>query len=376
MNSLNKFLITLLTIEIVFGGGGRILEPLGIPPLRYILFAMAVCTFLLNLLTFRAKTTQESVLLFLGFIALPMYGLLLGAAKGNNISAILFDLQPFVYMLIIPYVCFTDKYLRDYSAKLFVNTVQTFAIIASTLYIIYVFLLRTGFIDFYSFYHTLSLTNEFFFRPSGAFFAKSFFFIGIGAIFFFCEKSYKLFTLSMVALFLTETRGVFLFTGVAVMLASFKINGSVKNLLLILLAIISGLGMMIIVGDRAGDSDSVRLNDFTFILDNMDNLSLFLGQGFGSEIAGRGRIEVVPLELLYKTGIVGILLSIIPVIRIISMYMQSSASSHQLKIGCALIFAAGVSITNPFLFTPMGIFLIAIAINSRVNKTPPPFLEV
>ena len=185
MNKINKFLITLLIIEIIFGGGGRLLDPLGVPPLRYVLFALALAVFIFNVLTMNSVLGRNTAITLIMLVGLPLYGAFIGAANGNLTSDIAFDLQPFAYMLILLYVCTQNELITNYSVECFIRVTKIFSIIASSLYIAYIVLLKAGMVNFPSFYSTLSLTSEFFFRPSGAFFAKSFFFIGIGAIFFF-----------------------------------------------------------------------------------------------------------------------------------------------------------------------------------------------
>lgn len=365
MNRLNKFIIAIMTIEIVFGGGGRLLDPLGLPPLRYVLFAVAISVFILNAITMNASIKNNTLLTILSFIALPIYGCFVGAINGNGVSDIAFDLQPFTYMLILFYLCTLKEGLTEYSLNTFIKTVKVFSVASSLCYIAYIFMLRSGMINFNVFYNTLSLTSEFFFRPSGAFFAKSFFFMGIGSILFFIERRFMLFALTISALFLTETRGVFLFAGLAIMIASFRINGTFKNATYIGAAVIAGFALMAVVGDRAGDSDSVRLNDFSFVMNSIEGFSSIFGYGFGAQIMDRGRIEVVPLELIYKTGMIGLILSAIPIVTLSISTLLKSYTIRKLQIVCALIFSAGVSITNPFLYTPMGIFVIAMAINSN-----------
>ncbi|EFM0533662.1 oligosaccharide repeat unit polymerase [Escherichia coli] len=365
MNKINIVFITLLIIEIVVGGGGRLLEPLGIPSLRYIIFAISLVLFIFNTLTMRSALNKATALIMIMLFVLPIYGAFVGSLNGNLVSDMAFDLKPFAYMLILLYVCTQKVFFTKYSVECFINVTKIFSVIASSLYILYIVMLKAGIVNFTSFYNTLSLTSEFFFRPSGAFFAKSFFFIGIGAILFFIERRYFLFLLSVSSIFLTETRGVFLFTGVAVIIASLRTNGAIKNSLYICIAIMAAFSLMVVVGDRAGDSDSVRLNDFEFIMNQMGGFYSIFGHGFGSHIIERVRIEIVPLEIFYKTGIIGIVLSIIPLYLLSINALTRTFTTKQLQIVCALIFSAGVSITNPFLYTPMGIFVIAIAINSN-----------
>ncbi|WP_347113482.1 oligosaccharide repeat unit polymerase [Leclercia sp. S52] len=369
MNQINKIFITLLTIEIVVGGGGRLLDPFNLPPLRYFLFAIAIFIFALNLVSLNARFKNGSLVTILMILALPIYGCLIGVLNGNGLSDIAFDLQPYLYIFILFYLCSLNDKLTEHSLTIFISATKIFSVFASVVYICYVLLLKGGVLNFNSLYNSFSLTQEFIFRPSGAFFAKSFFFIGIGALFFFIEKKYFLFVFSMVALFLTETRGVFLFAGIAVLLASLRLNGAMKNAAYIGLALAAGFALMILVGDRAGDSDSVRVNDFNFVIGAMDGLASIFGHGFGTQILDRGRIEVVPLELLYKTGVFGLVLSAIPIVILSLSTLIKSYTIRKLQIVCALIFAAGVSITNPFLYTPMGIFVIAMAINSNKKSS-------
>lgn len=372
MFRLNKLLLSLITIEIVYGGGGRLLDGLGVPPLRYALFFLALSLFILNFICFVAKVTYKKFILILSIILLPVYGALVGVVSDNNISSIMFDVQPFMYIMILPFLCFMDERLTNWTTKFFINTVKVYSVLVSIMYILYIALLKAGLINFNYIYSILSETSEFFFRPSGAFFAKSFFFLGIGAIFFFCERKTKLFMLTMVALILTETRGVFLFSCVAIMIANLKINSIAKNTAFILFVVTAGIAMIIIVGERGGDSDSVRINDFAYVMSNITDISTLFGKGFGAYIGDRSRIEVVPLEIFYKTGIVGIVISLIPVVVFSIKSLFGKVSTTSIQIVCALIFGVGVSITNPFIYTPMGIYVIAMAINEscRVNDKP------
>lgn len=362
MNKLNKFLLILLIVEIVFGGGGRLLEPFGIPPLRYVFFFSALLLFGFNLLTGNTKFTYASIEVVIVILLLPLYGMFNGVIHGNNIKNILFDLQPFLYILILFFLCFNNKHVLDFSVNVFLKVVKYYATIASFLYILYIVLLRVDFINFLHFYSALSLTSEFFFRPGGAFFAKSFFFLGIGAILFFIEKKNILFLLCMIAIFLTETRGVFLFAGLSVLIASTRIYSMSKVILLFMMALLAGIALMFITGARAGASDSVRLNDLAFVISHLTVNNFIFGLGFGSEVVGRGRIEVVPLELLYKTGSIGIILSILPLLWAAKKTFLVPFDMKKLQVFCTLLFSSGVSITNPFLYTPMGIFVLGITI--------------
>ena len=345
------------------------LDPLGVPPMRYVLFFLSIIVFALNVITMRAKASYFQLMLIGSFVFLPIYGALVGVIRFNETDMLIDDLQPFLYCLIFLFVCMNDKDLISWGIDFFIKVVTKFSLIASALYILYVALLKSGFIDFNSFYAIASESSEIFFRPSGAFFMKSFFFLAMGAVVFFCDKKFMKFLVVMAAIALTETRGVFLFGCIAVFIASLRINKIHINVALVAIALVGFMALMSIVGDRAGDSDSARFNDFHYVMNNLKSFSTIFGYGFGSEIAGRSRIEVVPLEMLYKTGFLGIMVSLLPILITSLKLWIERKDRTSLIILCFVVFSVGVSITNPFIYTPMGIFVMAIAINHiSINK--------
>lgn len=372
MLKINKFFILMLTLEIIFGGGGRLLDPLGVVPVRYVLFALSFVLLGLNIATGFIKCNFMSVMLLIAFVSYPVYGSLMGVINGNSVDDIFFDAQPFIYVLILVYILTLSDDLKNYLTYWFIKIVKFYGVVISFSYIGYIFLLHLGFVNFNNFYSLLSETNEFFFRPSGAFFAKSFFFLGIAAIIFFVEKRYLILLLIMTAILLTETRGVFLFALLGLMAASFKTNRLSVNLFFVFLGVILFTLLLIIVGQRAGDSDSVRVGDWLYYIKHVEALTLIFGSGFGTFILDRLRIEVVPLEILQKTGLIGIALTFIPFFTLIKKgYLAFDNTKINLVLSCCTIFALGVSITNPFLYTPMGIFVtgvVTVIVSSRNNN--------
>ena len=116
------------------------------------------------------------------------------------------------------------------------------------------------------------------------------------------------------------------------------------------------------VGSRSEDSDSVRFNDLFFYYKNVDLATFLFGGGFGSFILDRLRIEIVPLEILQKTGVIGVFTSIIPMLLIFVKGYFLNTTKTSLMMSLILFFSITVSITNPFLFTPMGIFIIGVVV--------------
>ncbi|WP_075180897.1 polymerase [Pantoea sp. 1.19] len=361
MENANKLFIFLITTEIIIGGGGRLLDPLGLFPLRYLFFAISFVFLILNFITGYNTISKKMFLFFLLIMTFPFYGALLGAIYGRDVNDIAFDLQPYAYSFFLLYIFSLKPSLKEYLFNYFIKCIKYFSIITSCFYIFYVILLHAGFIDFIRFYNVLSLTDEFFFRPSGAFFSKSFFFFGIASVIFFIERKYFFTLLLLLAILLTETRGVFLFACLAILATSFRLNKMYINLLVVMVGLLSFLALMVLVGDRGGDSDSVRINDWNYFIANSNLTSLIFGTGFGTHFFERLRIEVVPLEILQKTGLIGVVVSILPVLLLIRKGFNKLARNTDLVMSGILIFSLGVSITNPFLYTPMGIFVLGVS---------------
>ncbi|HFR6677626.1 TPA: O13/O129/O135 family O-antigen polymerase, partial [Shigella flexneri] len=128
MNNINKIFITFLCIELIIGGGGRLLEPLGIFPLRYLLFVFSFILLIFNLVTFNFSITQKCVSLFIWLLLFPFYGFFVGLLAGNKINDILFDVQPYLFMLSLIYL-FTLRYtLKVFSCEIFIKIVNAFAL--------------------------------------------------------------------------------------------------------------------------------------------------------------------------------------------------------------------------------------------------------
>ncbi|CAM8438249.1 O-antigen polymerase [Escherichia coli] len=319
MNNINKIFITFLCIELIIGGGGRLLEPLGIFPLRYLLFVFSFILLIFNLVTFNFSITQKCVSLFIWLLLFPFYGFFVGLLAGNKINDILFDVQPYLFMLSLIYL-FTLRYtLKVFLCEIFIKIVNAFALYGSLLYISYIILLNFGLLNFNLIYEHLSLTSEFFFRPDGAFFSKSFYFFGVGAIISFVDKKYLKCLIIVLAILLTESRGVLLFTTLSLLLASFKLHKLYLNTIIII------------------------LGSVLFIIDRL-------------------RIEIVPLEILQKTGVIGVFISLVPMLLIFVKGYFLNSTKTSLMMSLILFFSITVSITNPFLFTPMGIFIIGVVV--------------
>ncbi len=144
---------------------------MGIFPLRYLLFVFSFILLIFNLVTFNFSITQKCVSLFIWLLLFPFYGFFVGLLAGNKINDILFDVQPYLFMLSLIYL-FTLRYtLKVFSCEIFIKIVNAFALYGSLLYISYIILLNFGLLNFNLIYETLIIDLRVsFFVPMGLFF--------------------------------------------------------------------------------------------------------------------------------------------------------------------------------------------------------------
>ena len=363
-NKINKFFIYILTFEIVFLGGGRLLDLIWMhaPSLRYILFGIAVILAFLNFLCLNF-VNKKSIYWLVVLFAFPLYGTIVGALNFNETYRIWLDLRPMLYVFILIYFISLNTECCIFLVNNFFITVKIASVSMALLYLLYLIALWLNLFDFDQFYfYVSSHTDEIFFRPGGYFFAKSFFFMALGSLIFLYEKKYNLFLFTFVALVLTATRGPILSVLVCFLFLVMRKN-IVKGSILFCILIVVALCVMFFVGERAQDSDAVRIRDILFVLSNIDVGSIFLGNGFGSDILGRTKLEVALVEMFWKTGFLGVTLSFTPIIYLIIKNILYHDDAKNI-IGLCLLYIVLVSLTNPFMFTPMGYFIVCLSIAS------------
>lgn len=346
-----RLVFFLLVVEMVLGGGGRVFVLHGIS-LRYALF-------FLSLFLYAAWVMQQGAMrkneLFLSFFVFVVYGSVLGIVQGASFSDVFFDVQPLLYALVIfPLVTFAGPLGLH---AIFEKVLQQFAKIAAIGYLAYAIPVTFSWIDPSHVFDALEGSTEIFFRPGGYFFYKGFFFLGLGAVYFFYRNKYMWMFLTLLAVFMTGTRGILLAVGISIILLAFLQKKTLMALAGIAAAVV-GYGLMLqFVGDRGVDSDAVRLGDMGMVLNGGRNiLEYIFGAGFGSAINGRGRIEIVYLEMFYKTGVFAFFF-----FALVFAQCATRALRNDYFYFTVVIYVFMVSVTNPLIFTPMGIFLLSMA---------------
>src|SRR5688572_23647813 len=103
----------LLTLEVILGGGGRLME-IGPVTLRMVLFAVAL---VLTVMTVAARGTlvdaKATMLLLISFLLVQSGGVVIGLSRGNPPEAVWTDVQPLLFWLVAPFVALAAEDRRN-----------------------------------------------------------------------------------------------------------------------------------------------------------------------------------------------------------------------------------------------------------------------
>ena len=119
------------------------------------------------------------------------------------------------------------------------------------------------------------------------------------------------------------------------------------------------------------ESNSIRIDDFNYIIKNLNFFTFLFGHGFGSLINSRTNVENSFLDIFFKQGFLGIISYLFLIFRITKLYFKYYISNtFFLPFFYASIFIYLESFTNPFLNNPIGISFIIVAFSIfEKNKT-------
>ena len=375
---LNVFRALLITqgIEISFLGSGRLLQ-FGPFTLRMYLFIAAI----LLSFSFISKVHRE-VLLIMGLIVFSFcMSLLVGLLRGNSLSLIFDDISPLLFLLGLPFVHYTVNRHPE-TMRMLASVFEKSSLVIAIMFAFIVAFILAGFISFRSFYLWAFSTGEFFFRPLGngsfgvGFFYKGFIYLGLGFFFYFFSqnkpKNSVIAAFLALALALTLTRGLVLCLFLT-LIVYYLFERRKKSLFIITimvgLAYFSVDTYMSFLGNKEA-SDSVRIDDMVYILNNTSLLTLITGNGFGSLINNRVSVENSFLEIAYIQGLIGLTPYMIIFYKSYSYYFRID-KENRLKFSpffYGIIFVSLLSFTNPVINNPLGIFFMIVGFSVLSNS--------
>lgn len=371
MNILNKnniisYLLLFHFFEIAFFGSGRLLE-FGPLTLRMYCFIFVIFLTIFHLNKFN-YSILFSVFIFLLSLILSS---IIGIAKNNQFEIIFDHIKPLLLFLeiILIYYFIGNQNKTEIS---FYYIYKYIGLILSLVFFILLILIYLKLIDFTFFYEWTLNENDFIFRSQEnqistiGFFYKGFLYLGVSFFFFlFDKKKYSNLSLIiiLIALILTLTRGLILSTLFTYLIYLFKGRKTKAFLYIILLFIIiySSYNFYInLLGNRE-ESNSIRIDDFHFVLNNLSFLNIFFGNGFGSLINNRVGVENSFLDIFFNQGLLGILLYVYIFIRILLIHNKKLKNNNFYSpFYYGTIFIYIESFTNPFINNPIGMSFVIV----------------
>lgn len=360
--SMLEFLYSLTLIEVVIGGGGRMagFSPVSV---RGVLASICCLVALLDFMKGGTRVSPDTKILIFLFVFCVVLGAFVGYASGNDIGAVMGDVAQVSFFMTIIFFqrCFDYKKTFSLTDRFLVYSTVGMAV---CYLVVLFFIFEMGKFD--PIYQFLSTGDDFFFRENGTFFYKGFPYLGV-ALFFLVERIniWKLIGLVIVgaAILLCNTRGMYLAIAITVFLLYFRVE--VKFFVIVFAVIVFlfwGEGQMLGAVAKP-DSDVVRLQDLTYIFDDMNFFSVVFGHGFGAEINGRNRIEIAWAEVFYKQGLVGLGFWLYWVFSLSSYFISLRGWVRKVArpYFASALFIFALSFTNPFMNNSIGLVVLLVA---------------
>ncbi|HEU4460726.1 MAG TPA: hypothetical protein VFR90_16520 [Methylibium sp.] len=381
------FLIT--AAELFVGGGGRLLDTGAISP-RMMLFAIAlVASAAYIVLADRiAGGLALGLVLSALFVIVHFPAFVLASVSSVTDEDVFLDLSPISYWLAAPFIAIALM-KHDTVAKV-ATVVRWSAVAMACAYLLTLFAVFVGALNYDTLYTSLNESTEFFFRGGGFLFFKGFLYLGIGAIFILASNSrFKGIMLAIVlaALIMSLTRGLVLATALSAVMFLFAMRK--WKLLIILgsfLVVASGF-LFVYAPDDGGaelleqreSSNAVRTDDIKYFNENLDVQTLITGRGFGAALNGRTNVEISYLMIVWKYGLAAMVFWFAPVLLGLYYYSKVRRKDKNFPLATAFMFSTFLvyiqTATNPYLNNPIGLSFVLIAVFAlrtlALNTLPP-----
>lgn len=353
-------------LEIAVLGSGRLIQ-FGPLTLRMYIFMLLIFSsfFLVKKLNL---FVVFSYFLFLSSLLLSIF---IGVINNNNLIFIIDDVKPLLFFLQSALIY---KYLSFNSFTEQIHLIyKSVGIFLSFLFLGIIFLIYFQAIQFSDFYQWASNQNDFVFRPQEnsisevGFFYKGFLYVGVSFFFFVHFRSFISYLIQFIiflSIVFTLTRGLILSLLITYFMYLFFEFKNKILLYVILISFVIYVGYSFydgLIGDKQL-SNSIRIDDFNYILDNLSFPSFFFGNGFGSMINDRSSVENSFLDVFYNQGVFGLLFYFFLLFRISYLYIRYFKGDSILFpffYGSAFIFLE--SMTNPFINNPIGMAFVSLS---------------
>lgn len=397
--------ILILLVEITMGGIGRLFHL----PVRYIVFGIISLLAVRYFYIYNIKIDKDAKKFGIGILIYVAFGILIGILNGNSILTTIGDVTNFfaiayTYILIV-FIDYKDEILYKL-IDLFINITLIISIVTIIIFIASyigqlfdlnsVLIIDT--IEYKLNYGIISgwlYDNQFarVYLPNGIYMQVALAILIQKFVINTNPQENKITALKIVTIILailaSGTRGYWLGAGIVVFITIFTLNKKERISYLKIVSIMVSVGMILVlilpirneilsrissIFNFSEDlSNSIRKVQFNHMINQFKQNPIF-GSGFGTELIGyvkeTGRsgldFELYYVELLYKTGILGIFIFIYTlgkyiILKPFKLLFDNIDDKDRIILSGWLVGTVSVmaiSITNPYISGNYGLFIL------------------
>lgn len=382
-NKYLKYFFYFLLFELFLMGSGQDLNVFGSLTMRMFNFGVAVVISLY--LFIRADDFPKAILAFiLADIITMVVSFMMAWIMDSDPEYLMVDFKPllYFYILLFFYYIMTSEQVVKRVLDILLLCVK----IMTVLYLIYMTL--TDVLGLFTmegyYYHAVDDSGSFMFRGIGSsLFYKGFVFLPIGALGFFRRKQYVWMCLTILAIYFTYTRGLYVLLVFGLLAYYFKMNGvnifRIAAVLLVVILLYEIADVLEIFSfddsylENREESDRVRIITFNEVYERITWWSLFIGHGFGQGVPERAaHMEVSYMDIFHHQGLMGLAFWAALLYAILK-YGNSVGEKYKEEAAFYMTAAMMIylqSCFNPYLNNSIGmsIVLLAFAICYRLSQ--------
>lgn len=368
--------LTVVLLELMLGGTGRLVEFTSFLTLRMCLFLIYMCLIIVYLLIKRTLPV-EVVVIIVFFLVLNILSSIVGYAGGAVSADIFEDVKPLLNTFLICYLAFSVKTAAD--IRYLINLLKISAVLLTVFHLVLycIFLKYSDIAILYSAINSAESNNTVFLFKGDSGFVNYTGDIYLCVGFIVWEQYTKngwvkvlVLALITIAIVLTGTRGLIIALAAVYFVKWLILKFNYKSLLYLAFGVMIVSGVYLNIKDNIGDkveSDETRYEQIDEVKEMVTPLSFVVGHGYGIGVPVRPiHMEISFLEIFHKQGIIG-LAYYVTVLFIAYRAYKRSQRENSIGFYMSVLFIFFVSTTNPYVNHPLGITVIAIAIVSMLK---------
>ena len=373
-NKYVRYFCYVMLFELFLMGSGQDLPLPGGLTMRWLFLFIGVGASIVMFI--RSDDFPKAILTFLLVYTIQMLiGWMLAFTFDSEMSYLMVDFKPLLYFYIVLFFYYIMT--SELMIKKVVDIMLLCVKIMTVLYLIYMTL--TDILGLFSMtgenYHTVDDSGSFMFRGVGSsLFYKGFVYLPIGALGFFWRRQYVWMVLSIIAIYFTYTRGLYVllaFGLLAFYLKTHEVNIiKIVGLMLVVLLLyeIADVFEVFTFDDtyleNREESDSVRLITTEQVFDRITWWSFLFGHGFGQGVPERpAHMEISYLDIFHHQGIFGLSFWLALFYAILK-YGNTAAEKYKEEAAFFMTAAMMIylqSCFNPYINNSIGMSIVLLA---------------